>query len=661
MPPSRYLASRPAEHRVGAPRSVYVTMADGCRIAVDVILPDGDASKRWPTVLILTPYVRRFQLAAGSNVEPSPNSYKYRDMFVPRGYAVVVVDARGTGASFGTRDSFRSPRERGDYKEIADWIVAQPWSDGVIGATGISYLGAACDFLASTGHKAVKAIAPLFAVWDTWADNYYPGGMLIKRLALVYDELMLALDHDRRDLRSKFSYFADPALQGPMPVDDDKDGALAREAVKGHLANFRMPDFMSEFKFRDDTLPYDPSFSSASFGPYNYLDQIPEDVAVYAISGWMDGAGYANGTLSRFLTLPNAQRRIMLGPWDHGARVNVSPWRAQGRAGTAGAGRGAALLRPASRRPRDRPSGTRRPSTTSPCMPKSGGPPRAGRRSRAAGNSSPRPIIDWPSRRPMPPPRRPTRPTSRSAAARRRATSVSRASTPLPITPTGRSASAGCSPSPPSRCRRALEIAGHPVVSLWLASSEPDAAVFVYLSEVEADGTSRYVTEGLLRAIHRAEAPAPRNYRTTWPWRTFARKDAKPMPVGEPQLLRFALLPTAWRFAAGSRIRLSIAGGDADHFVQTPHGRPPLLTVMSGGGEGDPPRTADRRMTEEAGDAQPVMVRCRRIDRAGGFCRRAALCDAAPGPAVDARMIRVVVPGSAVLTLDKAGQLHDLP
>ena len=29
--------------------------------------------------------------------------------------------------------------------------------------------------------------------------------------------------------------------------------------------------------------------------------------------------------------------------------------------------------------------------------------------------------------------------------------------------------------------------------------------------------------------------------------------------------------------------------------------------------------------------------------------------------AVDERMIRVVVPGNAVLTLDKAGQLHDLP
>jgi uncharacterized protein len=93
----------------------------------------------------------------------------------------------------------------------------------------------------------------------------------------------------------------------------------------------------------------------------------------------------------------------------------------------------------------------------------------------------------------------------------------------------------------------------------------------------------RYVTEGVLRAIHRAEAPAPRDYKTTWPFRTFARKDAKPMPIGEPQLLKFALLPIAWRFAKGSRIKLSISGADADHFVQTPHGRPPLLTLKSGG------------------------------------------------------------------------------
>src|SRR6185437_8989685 len=46
VPPSRYLAGRAAEFAVGAPRSVYVTMPDGCRLAVDVFLPGGDDTKR---------------------------------------------------------------------------------------------------------------------------------------------------------------------------------------------------------------------------------------------------------------------------------------------------------------------------------------------------------------------------------------------------------------------------------------------------------------------------------------------------------------------------------------------------------------------------------------------------------------------------------------
>jgi putative CocE/NonD family hydrolase len=584
VPPSRYLAGRPPEFRIGEPTSVYVTMPDGCRLAVDVQLPDGDSGKSWPTVLILTPYIRRFRMAAGSNSEASPNTFRYRDMFVPRGYALVVVDARGTGASFGTRDSFRSPRERADYRTIADWIVVRPWSDGRIGATGISYLGAACDFLASTGHKAVKAIAPLFAVWDTWADNYYPGGMLIKRLALVYDELMQALDHDRADLRAKFTYYANPALLGPAPVDADKGGTLLAEAVKGHLANFRMPDFMAEFKCRDDALPYDPAFTSAAFGPYNYLDGIPPQVAVYAVSGWMDGAGYANGSISRYLTLPNAERRLLLGPWDHGARVNVSPWRARPEPEFTVLGE---VLRFFDQH-------------------------LAGRQ---AGLLDEEPIHyfsmhaeEWHSAKSWPPVRGSRR--YYTAAGRQLAAALTNAATRdqsladfgagsgsqtryeriAGIEATDyyadwqeREAKLLAFSTPP--LSEPLEMAGHAVISLWLAASEPDAAIFAYLSEVEADGRVRYVTEGVLRAIHRATAPCPVNYRTTWPWRTFARNDAQPMPPGEPQLLKFALLPTAWLFAKGSRVRLSIAGADADHFVQTPHGRPPLLTVLSGGAQ----------------------------------------------------------------------------
>ena len=272
----------------------------------------------------------------------------------------------------------------------------------------------------------------------------------------------------------------------------------------------------------------------------------------------------------------------MLGPWDHGARVNVSPWRATVEPELPVLGE---VLRFFDQHLAGRETGLADeqpdPLLRHACR------GMARRRELATGQGQPAVLhgadSGWPSRRP-------TRPRSAqyqadfsigSGAQTRYERIAGIDATAYYADWTEREGALLCFTTEPLAAP--LEIAGHPVVSLWLASSEPDAAVFVYLSEVEADGTARYVTEGVLRAIHRAEAPAPRNYRTTWPWRTFARKDAKPMPVGEPQLLRFALLPTAWRFAAGSRIRLSIAGGDADHFVQTPHGRPPLLTVMSGG------------------------------------------------------------------------------
>ena len=49
-----------------------------------------------------------------------------------------------------------------------------------------------------------------------------------------------------------------------------------------------------------------------------------------------------------------------------------------------------------------------------------------------------------------------------------------------------------------------LEVTGHPVVNLWVTSSADDGDFFVYLEEVDAEGRSNYVSEGVLRASHRA-------------------------------------------------------------------------------------------------------------------------------------------------------------
>lgn len=582
-----YAKSRPALFRVGAPRSLYVTMRDGCRLALDAYLPQAAAGGEQPksglpTILILTPYYRRFRLKPGAPAatEPSPNAGKWRDLFVPRGYAVVVCDVRGTGASFGTRDSFRSPTERDDYREIADWVVAQPWSDGSIGSTGISYVGAAADFLASTGHPAVKAIAPLFAVWDTYSDHYYPGGLLLNRLTQVYDELMIALDQDRRDLLVKFAYFKDPNLDGPQPVDADADGSLSRQAVTEHAGNFRMTEFIREFRFKDDSLASDSRITPASFSPHGYCDGIRPDVAVYSVSGWYDGAGYANGALARFLTLPNRKRHLLLGPWDHGARVNGSPWR--GRADPEfpllaevlrffdhylmgfATGLGdeapvhyfaigeerwhAADAWPPDAQERTLFLGQQHALADEPHSPAADayktsfafGTGNLTRYERIAAIDTQEYYTDW----------------------------------------HGHDAGLLVYTSPPLGAP--LCLAGHAVVTLWLEADQPDAAVHVYLEDVEADGRCRYVTEGMLRALHRKTAPCPPYHRTTWPWRTFARQDTQLLPQGEAVEMVLALLPVAWEFKRGSRVRLAISGADCDHVVQVPHGRPPNLRIHHG-------------------------------------------------------------------------------
>ena len=232
--PQDYLARRPAAYGVVAPagsRTWRCATACGWR-STSTCRRIPRRRSALPAIVIFTPYYRRFALRSDAppSSEPSVSAGRYRDFFVPRGYALVVVDVRGTGASFGVREGFRSPKERDDYREIVDWIVAQRWSNGAVGATGVSYVGAAADFLASTGHPAVKAIAPLFSVWERTAITTIPAACCSTGSAETYDELMIALDHGRGELLGKFAYYKDPHLR-PAPVDEDRDGTLLKAAL----------------------------------------------------------------------------------------------------------------------------------------------------------------------------------------------------------------------------------------------------------------------------------------------------------------------------------------------------------------------------------------------------------------------------------------------
>ena len=52
----------------------------------------------------------------------------------------MVMDDRGTGASGGKWEAW-GQRTQEDYKEVLNWIQAQPWSDSKVATTGESYMG----------------------------------------------------------------------------------------------------------------------------------------------------------------------------------------------------------------------------------------------------------------------------------------------------------------------------------------------------------------------------------------------------------------------------------------------------------------------------------------------------------------------------------------
>ena len=120
--------------------STFIVMDDGTKLAADYYISSHvmERGDKVPTVLHLTRYGRAYTLDF-----PFSLLAKYGDMINPRtggiiprlvthGYAWVVVDVRGTGASYGRKDVDFSQQEAKDSSSILDWIVEQPWSNGKV-------------------------------------------------------------------------------------------------------------------------------------------------------------------------------------------------------------------------------------------------------------------------------------------------------------------------------------------------------------------------------------------------------------------------------------------------------------------------------------------------------------------------------------------------
>lgn len=98
------------------------------------------------------------------------------ERWVPDGYVVIHVDARGSGKSPGYLDPM-SPREIQDYRDVIEWAGTQSWSNGKVGLIGISYYAATQWRVAALRPRHLAAIVPWEGRSDHYRDYGYHGGI----------------------------------------------------------------------------------------------------------------------------------------------------------------------------------------------------------------------------------------------------------------------------------------------------------------------------------------------------------------------------------------------------------------------------------------------------------------------------------------------------
>jgi putative CocE/NonD family hydrolase len=203
-------------------------MSDGAMLAVELFLPA--AAKRGASVPAILK-LARFGRLEGGKISAEESAW------LDHGYALVLADLRGTGASTGTSRYGRS--ELPDLRQLARWIASQPWSNGRIGAYGTSFQGTAAELLAATGEPSVAAVAPLFSDFEYYGDLVRPGGVLHAGLVTDLGAFMKAMD----------------AGESARAVESDTGGAILRQALKDHAGNLDLAASARAAVFADDPVP----------------------------------------------------------------------------------------------------------------------------------------------------------------------------------------------------------------------------------------------------------------------------------------------------------------------------------------------------------------------------------------------------------------------
>ena len=269
---------------VSQPKTFYVTTRDGERLATDVYLPLG-IQEKCPAVLVRTPYGK----SKGTEVY-------WR--FVQRGYAVVIQDTRGREDSTGEWLPQHFEVEDGD--DTLNWIAAQPWSDGQVSMTGGSYLGYVQWAAAASGNPHLKAMLSSVCAGSAFVDiprrgGCFNSGMLAWGFAMAERQM-------RPELMAQENW--DEILK-IRPLKDIPKIALGHEV-----------DFLTKWLEHRDM---DQFWKKNNWKARYQGNPVPALI----LSGWFDDNGMGTTeALELVKTWPKGTWKAVLGPWKHSGNAD---------------------------------------------------------------------------------------------------------------------------------------------------------------------------------------------------------------------------------------------------------------------------------------------------------------------------------------------------
>lgn len=542
--------------------SHFVRMDDGVNLAVDVHLPAGYSEGRLPVLIQFERYWRSSTTPKTKNQKPTLSGReKY---FNENGYVIVIVDTRGSGASFGYRSSEYSPDEVMDGKEVVDWVVAQPWSNGNIGAYGTSYTGTTAELLCATKHPSIKAVIPGWSDFDIYRSPVRPYGLLASSFILKWGRYVKLLDQNRSLLLRSSIY----------PVHKDS----LKPALEDHKDNVDLNKFVTEAEFRNS---FNGEYSYKDCSVTRWKKEIEESkVPMFILASWMD-AGTAEGTIQRLEHFSNPQK-ILLMATSHGGWCNASPFVVENN-----------LMYPSPMVEEQNKmmldffdhyvKGIDKGVEAWPLI-----------RYYNMSEETYKTSNEWPIPGTV---ETPFYFQQNDGLSTEKPTEV-KASDDYKV-------DFGVSTSKKNRwttqmggpvlelndrnemdermlvytsspVNEDIQITGTPVVTVHLSSTHEDGAILAYLEDVDENGKSTYITEGGLRLIHRMELYENDKQ---FNMHTYNKEEAQPMFPGEVAEASFKMWPTSVLIKKGHSIRIAIAGADKSTFDRVPEKGTPTYTI----------------------------------------------------------------------------------